>query len=42
MQLAITSFAIVSFRFQRKYPADCVTFHEEEIRVTTESVHNEL
>ncbi|XP_014487465.1 PREDICTED: uncharacterized protein LOC106751149 [Dinoponera quadriceps] len=26
----------------RKYPADCMAFHEEEIRVTTESIHNEL
>ncbi|XP_076235577.1 uncharacterized protein LOC143179979 [Calliopsis andreniformis] len=26
----------------QKYPADCTEFHEEEIRVTTESIHNEL
>ncbi|EFN89546.1 hypothetical protein EAI_00724 [Harpegnathos saltator] len=26
----------------RKYPADCTVFHEEEIRVTTESIHSEL
>ncbi|XP_032680005.1 uncharacterized protein LOC116848234 [Odontomachus brunneus] len=26
----------------RKYPANCTAFHEEEIRVTTESIHNEL
>ncbi|KAH0956260.1 hypothetical protein HN011_004912 [Eciton burchellii] len=25
-----------------KYPADCTAFHEEEIRVTTENIHNEL
>ncbi|XP_076295091.1 uncharacterized protein LOC143216149 [Lasioglossum baleicum] len=26
----------------QKYPANCTDFHEEEIRVTTESVHSEL
>ncbi|XP_054006528.1 uncharacterized protein LOC128891214 [Hylaeus anthracinus] len=26
----------------QKYPANCTEFHEEEVRVTTESVHNEL
>ena len=26
----------------QKYPADCTEFHEEEIRVTTESTHSEL
>ncbi|XP_070170520.1 uncharacterized protein [Polyergus mexicanus] len=25
-----------------KYPADCTVFHEEEIRATTENIHNEL
>ncbi|XP_015585363.1 uncharacterized protein LOC107263061 [Cephus cinctus] len=25
-----------------KYPGDCTAFHEEEIRVTTESIHSEL
>nr|XP_012143894.1 PREDICTED: uncharacterized protein LOC100875751 [Megachile rotundata]XP_012143896.1 PREDICTED: uncharacterized protein LOC100875751 [Megachile rotundata]XP_012143897.1 PREDICTED: uncharacterized protein LOC100875751 [Megachile rotundata] len=25
-----------------KYPAECTDFHEEEIRITTESVHSEL
>ncbi|KYM88890.1 hypothetical protein ALC53_02656, partial [Atta colombica] len=25
-----------------KYPADCIAFHEEEIRVTTENIHSEL
>lgn len=30
------------FDFQQKYPADCTEFHEEEIRVTTESTHSEL
>ncbi|XP_043247949.1 uncharacterized protein LOC122394857 [Colletes gigas] len=29
-------------RCVQKYPADCTEFHEEEIRVTTESVHSEL
>lgn len=29
-------------RCVQKYPADCSDFHEEEIRVTTESVHSEL
>ncbi|KAK9294600.1 hypothetical protein QLX08_010826 [Tetragonisca angustula] len=26
----------------QKYPADCTDFHEEEVRITTESVHSEL
>ncbi|XP_076759445.1 uncharacterized protein LOC143428454 isoform X2 [Xylocopa sonorina] len=25
-----------------KYPAECVDFHEEEIRITTENIHSEL
>ncbi|CAL1673607.1 unnamed protein product [Lasius platythorax] len=25
-----------------KYPADCTVFHEEEIKATTENIHNEL
>ncbi|XP_017889842.1 uncharacterized protein LOC108630832 isoform X2 [Ceratina calcarata] len=29
-------------RCVQKYPADCTDFHEEEIRITTESVHSEL
>ncbi|XP_034179198.2 uncharacterized protein LOC117603807 [Osmia lignaria lignaria] len=29
-------------RCVKKYPAECTDFHEEEIRITTESVHSEL